>query len=186
MPLFTLLDRLFFTEAVKYKDNIVSHNGQSVSKVVQTTKVTAYSSFNLRGKTTAGSSRQVGKGHKDFQNSRLEILRAANGSAFPECDDLTISLMTETIKKSSEGDYQRKWKTFLDYVHSKGLTFENIDKGLVVSFFVTPVPYKETKTFHYLSLQISPFKTLIRLLWDRLELSENTILTKRYENQETP
>ena len=121
-------------ETVKHKKRSVSHSGQSVSKVVHTTKVTAYTNLKLRGKTTASSSRQVGNGHEDFQSSRLEVLRAANSSEFPECDDLTINLMTETIRKSSEGDYQYKWSTFLDYVHSKGLTFQDIDKGLVVKF----------------------------------------------------
>ena len=96
------------TEAVKYKDSTVSHNGRAVSKVVQTTKVTAYSNINLRGKPTAGSSQQIREEPEDFQNSRLEILRAANGSEFPECVYQTINLMTETIQKSSEGDYQSR------------------------------------------------------------------------------
>ena len=122
------------TDAVKYKHSTISHNGRSVSKVVQTTKITAYTNFNLPSKTTAGSSRQDGKEYKDFQNSHLEVLRAANESAYPVCEEETICLMTESIKKSSEEDYQRKWTTFLDYVHSKGFTFEDIDKGLVMNF----------------------------------------------------
>ena len=122
------------TKAVKYKDSIVSHDGRAVSKVVQTTKVTAYTNFNLRGETTAGSSRQVGNGKEDFENSRLEILRAANSSEFPGCDNLTIDLMTETIKKSSEAEYQRKWAAFMGYAKSKGITFQNIDKSLAASF----------------------------------------------------
>ena len=152
------------TETVQYKDSTVSHNGKPGSSLVKTTKITAFTCINLRGETTADSSRQIDKGHKNFQNSRMEILRAANGSAFPECDKLTINLMTETIKKSSEGDYQRKWKTFLDYVHSKGLNFEDIDKGPSGKFSITSLSCKEVKTLHYLSLQISPFKTIARLL----------------------
>ena len=42
--------------------------------------------------------------------------------------------MSETIKESSEGEYQRKWKSFIEYVQSKGLNFEDIDKGIVISF----------------------------------------------------
>ena len=133
--------------------------------MVKTTKITAFTCINLQGETTAGSSRQVDKGHKNFQNSHMEILRAANGSAFPECDELTINLMTETIKKSSEGDYQRKWKTFLDYVHSKGLNFEDIDKGLVASFLSHLFHVKKLKPStisHYRSAL--SFKTITGLL----------------------
>ena len=84
---------------------------------IQTTKVTVYTNFNIQSKTTAGSSRQTGERHKDFQNSRLEVLRAANESVFPFCDEETISLITKSIRKSSEEDYQRKWITLLNYVH---------------------------------------------------------------------
>ena len=117
-----------------HQRNIIMRIIASGSSLVKTTKITAFTCINLQGETTAGSSRQVDKGHKNFHNSRLEILSKANSSAFPECDNLTINLMTETIRKSSAGDYQRKWKTFIDYVHSKSLNFEDIDKGIVVSF----------------------------------------------------
>ena len=132
---------------------------------IQTTKVTVYTNFNIQSKTTAGSSRQTGKRHKDFQNSCLEVLRAANELAFPFCDEETISLMTKSIRKSSEEDYQKKWTTFLNYVHSKGLSFEDINRGLEMNFFVIPVSYKKIKTFHYISLPFSSFKILTRLLW---------------------
>ena len=102
--------------------------------MVQITKVTAYTNLNIQSKTTASSSRQTGERHKDFQNSRLEVLREANETAFPFCDEETISLITKSIRKSSEEDYQRKWTTFLNYVQNIGLSFEDINKGLVMNF----------------------------------------------------
>ena len=47
---------------------------------------------------------------------------------------MTINLMSETIKKSSEKEYQRKWESFLDYVHSRNIDFEDINKSTVISF----------------------------------------------------
>ena len=76
--------------------------------MLKTTEITTFTCINLQSETTAGSSQQVGKRHKNFHDSRLEILKEANSSAFPECDDLTINLMSELIKESSEGEYQRK------------------------------------------------------------------------------
>ena len=85
------------TEAVKYKDSSISHNGRSLSKMVQTTKITAYTNLNIQSKTTASSSRQTGERHKDLKNSHLEVLREANETAFPFCDEETISLITKSI-----------------------------------------------------------------------------------------
>ena len=42
--------------------------------------------------------------------------------------------MSETVKKSSEQEYQRKWKAFTDFVQSKGIHFENINKSIVIRF----------------------------------------------------
>ena len=125
-----------FTEAetVQYKNCIISNPGKSTSSLLETTEITTLSSINIQSETTADSSQQVGKGDKNFQDSRLEVLKEASSSAFPECDDLTINLMSETIKKSSEQEYQRKWKAFTDFVQSKGIHFENINKSIVIRF----------------------------------------------------
>ena len=53
-------------EAVKYRDNTISHNGQMFSKVVHTTKYTAYSNINLRSNPTADSGQQNREGPEDF------------------------------------------------------------------------------------------------------------------------
>ena len=49
------------------------------SSLVKTTKITAFICVNLQSETTAGNKRQKDKGHQNFQNSRMEIIREANG-----------------------------------------------------------------------------------------------------------
>ena len=64
----------------------------------------------------------------------MEILKRANSLAFPDCDNRTIDLVSESIKKSSEREYQRKWESFLNYVQSKNIEFKDINKSVVLNF----------------------------------------------------
>ena len=125
-----------FTEAetVQYRNSIISNSGKSTSSLFETTKITTLSSINIQSESTADSGLQVDKGDKNFSSSRLEILKEANSSALPECDDLTINLMSETVKSSSEQEYQRKWKAFTDFVQSKGIHFDKINVSIVIRF----------------------------------------------------
>ena len=125
-----------FTEAetVQYRNSIISNSGKSTSSLFETTKITTLSSINIQSESTADSGLQVDKGDKNFSSSRLEILKEANSSALPECDDLTINLMSESVKSSSEQEYQRKWKAFTDFVQSKGIHFDKINVSIVIRF----------------------------------------------------
>ena len=120
----TELDFEGFTEAetVKYRDSTVFHRGKMLETVVHTTEFTTYSNVNLQGDPPADSGQHNSEKPENFHNSHMEVLKAANGSEFPDCDSQTISLMTETIRKSSEDEHQRKLKIFQEYVRSKGLT----------------------------------------------------------------
>ena len=104
----TVLDFEGFTEAetIKYRDSTVAHRGRMVETVVHTTEFTTYSNVNLQGDPPAESRQQNSEEPEDFHNSRVEVLRAANSSEFPDCESQTIDLMPETIRKSSEDDYQ--------------------------------------------------------------------------------
>ena len=121
-------------EAVKYKNSSLSDNRNPGTSIHKTTEITAITRVNIQSEATTSGSQQASNRQKNVQNSRLEILKEAISSTFPNCDDRTINLMSETIKKSSENEYQRKWESFIDYVHSKGIDFEDINKGTVISF----------------------------------------------------
>ena len=121
-------------EAVQYKDSSIPENRKPGTSIHKTTEITAITRVNIQSEATTSGSQQASKRQKNIHSSRLEILKQANSSAFPDCDDMTINLMSETIKKSSEKEYQRKWESFLDYVHSKNIDFEDINKSIVINF----------------------------------------------------
>ena len=73
-------------------------------------------------------------GFQVFQTSRVEVLKAASTAQFPECDQETINLIASPVKKSSEDDYQRKWKFFLKFVENKRMEFKNINIDIVLRF----------------------------------------------------
>ena len=117
------------------RDSTVHHQKRGdVESVVRTTEITSYSKVNLQSKTPAESRQQDGEEHINFHNSRVEVLKAATSFQFPDCDPQTINLITGTVRKSSEDDYQRKWKFFLEYVYNKGIAFNDIVKSVVLSF----------------------------------------------------
>ena len=125
-----------FTEAetVKHRKCTVFNSSRARTSVLETTEISAFTCINIQSETTASSSQQTCKRDKNFHNSRVEILKEANSSIFPGCDDRTISLMSESVQKTSEGEYQRKWETFLAYARSIGTKFEDINKETVVRF----------------------------------------------------
>ena len=69
-----------------------------------------------------------------YHTSCVEVLKIANNFLLPNCDPLTIDLITGTVRKSSESDYQRKWETFLKFTENKGITFNDIEKGEAINF----------------------------------------------------
>ena len=89
----------------------------------------------------------------------MEVLKVANSFHFPDCDPQTINLITGTVRESSESDYQRKWKIFLEYTDSKGIAFNNLEKGVVINFlshlFYTK-KLKPSMVLHYRSALSRP------------------------------
>ena len=102
--------------------------------MVLRSQFTSYSKSNHEGKTQAESSRQSGESTQTYHTSCVEVLKVANSFLIPNCDPQTIGLITDTVRQSSESDYQRKWQTFLRFTESKGIAFNDIEKGVVINF----------------------------------------------------
>ena len=89
---------------------------------------------------------------ENFYNSHVEVLKVASSFQFPDCDPQTINLITGPVRKSSEADYQRKWKFFLEFVPNKGLAFKDIKKGVVLRFLSHLFHTKRLKTLNNITL----------------------------------
>ena len=122
-------------ETVKNKNRIIRHQRRTFKALVRTTEITSYALTNSSSETTTDCRANPTEREEDFQNSRVEVLKVANNAQFPNCDQQTISLITGPIRKSSEADYQRKWKFFLEFVSGKGIEFEDIKIDIVLRFF---------------------------------------------------
>ena len=96
-----------------------------------TTNTTACSPHTVA--TTSGEYSRVRK--RNFQNSRLEVLKIGHSIKYPKCDAQTIDLISAPVRKSSEKDYQRKWNYFLDFLKQKGIPFDCIVIEVVMQFF---------------------------------------------------
>ena len=113
-----------------------SHNKRGNNEtVVFTSQVSSYAVIHNRGKTAAARRRSTNKRNKDFQTSRLGVLKVACAEQFPDCDQQTINLIASSVKKTSEADYQRKWEFFLQFIKEKGVAFEDIKPDIVLRFF---------------------------------------------------
>ena len=131
----------------------------SGSNLVKTTKITAsyVSTFKMKLQQVV-----VDRLWKDTRTSRINIWKFSGQQMAQHSQNAMnwhSTSLKESIKKSSEGDYQRKWNTFLDYVHNKGLKLEDIDKGLVASFLSHLFYVKKLKLStisHYRSALSSP------------------------------
>ena len=122
-------------ETIKYKNSSV-HNTEisRETSMVLCSQFTSYSKSNLEGKTPAESSRQNGESTETYHTSCMEVLKVANTFLLPDCDPQTIELITGTVRQSSESNYQRKWQIFLKFTESRGIAFNDIEKGVVINF----------------------------------------------------
>ena len=103
----------------------------------------------------------------------MEVLKVANSFHFPDCDPQTINLITGTVRESSESDYQRKWKFFLEYTTSKGIAFNDIEKSVALSFLSHLFIVKKLKpstVSHYRSALSRPLKEYFNI-----DLTCNTV-----------
>ena len=126
-----------FTQAdtIKYQNRLTHHERGANKTLVCTTEITSYSVTNNTSQVTTTSRRNHAERDESFKHSRVEVLKAANNAQYPECDEQTIHLMSVPVMKSSEEDYQRKWKFFLEFVSGKGIDFKDINIDIVLRFF---------------------------------------------------
>ena len=122
-------------DSIKFRKSNSHNKGGNNETVVFASQVSSYAVIHNRGKIAAARRRSVNKGNKDFQTSRLGVLKEACAEQFPDCDQQTINLIASSVKKTSEADYQRKWDFFLQFIKEKGVDFEDIKPDIVLRFF---------------------------------------------------
>ena len=122
-------------DTVKFRKSNSHNKRGNNTTLVFSSQVASYSITNNRGEAAATRRRSVNRGNKDFQTSRLGILKEACAEKFPDCDQQTINLIAGSVRKTSEADYQRKWDFFLQFIKDKGVAFENIKIDIVLRFF---------------------------------------------------
>ena len=123
------------TDTIRFRSSNTSFKRGTNEALVLSTEFTSVSVTNNRGKTAATRRRSASNRGKDFQASRLEVLKEANAEQFPDCDQQTIDLIASSVRKSSEADYQRKWDFFLQFIAEKGVEFNDIKIDIVLRFF---------------------------------------------------
>ena len=150
-----------FSEADSFKPKKSHfHNKRRDNEtVVFSSQVTSISFTNNRGNTATAGRKQASKGHKDFQTSRVGVLKAACAEQFPDCDQQTLNLVARSVKQSSEADYQRKWESFLLFTKEKGVAFDDINPAIVLrflSFLFYTKGLKPSTVCHYRSALTRP------------------------------
>ena len=123
------------THTIQYTDCDHADSRRAKQAMVPTADIKAITTKHFRSKTSTAGRKNATVRDENFKNSRLEVLKVANSSKYPDCDDETINLISSPVKKSSESDYQRKWKYFLDFVTEKDIAFEDITIDIVLRFF---------------------------------------------------
>lgn len=66
--------------------------------------------------------------------SRIHHIERHYLRRFPECPD-AAKLMAVPIRKSSQGDYERKWQYFLSFLNKEGVQLESCTIQHIVKFF---------------------------------------------------
>ena len=106
----------------------------TIKDLVPPPEIQPHTSQDNHSQTATNSRKQIAVGPKNFQTSRLEVLKAAYKAQHPGCDTDTINLMSSSIKTSSASDYQGKWKQFLKYIQERGVPFEKVEVDIVCGF----------------------------------------------------
>ena len=111
-----------------------------------------------------------------ISNSKYKTIKTQpNSTKYPGCDKETIGLISAPVTKSSENDYQRKWKYFLNFVSEKGISFEDITIDVVLRF-LTFLFYtkglKPSTVSHYRSALAQPL-----LIYFNIELKVQAVLS---------
>ena len=120
--------------ASKHRERNRDFKRRTITELVSPPEIQAHTGKDNHSQTATNSREHTAVGDQNFQTARLEVLKLAYKTKYPGCDKDTINLMSTPIKKSSESDYQGKWKQFLKYIQEKGIPFESVVDETVLSF----------------------------------------------------
>ena len=120
--------------ASKHRERNRDFKRGTITKLVSPPEIQADTGKDNHSQIATNSREHTAVGPQNFQTSRLEVLKLAYKTKYPGCDTDTINLMSTPIKKSSESDYQGKWKQFLKYIQERGIPFESVKDDIVLGF----------------------------------------------------
>ena len=110
-----------------------SDTGGANTSMVHGTSI-AQSSFDSPGNSTdSGSGGQNGDRPPTNQTSRVEVIKYAYYSRFPRSNRV-VDLLANPIRKSSQGDYERKWHCFCSFLRERGIPSNAITLTCVLDF----------------------------------------------------
>ena len=118
----------------KHRGRNRDFKGRAIKVLVPPPEIQSFTGKDNHSQTTTNCREQTAVGLENFQTSRLEVLKTAYKNKYPGCDTDTINLMSTSIKKSSQSDYQGKWTQFLKYIQEKGVPFDCVKVDIVLGF----------------------------------------------------
>ena len=80
-----------------------------------------------------GGGDQGSDGPTTYQTSRVDVLRQAYSKRFPRSHNV-VNLLANPIRKSSQGDYERKWRYFCSFLRERDIPFNAITLHCVLDF----------------------------------------------------
>ena len=122
-------------DTVKYKKWNRDFKGRTLKTLVSTIEVQAHPITTDTSEIATTSRRQNDDRTQSFQTSHMEVLKIGISNHYPNYDEETINLISNSIKQSSESDYQGKWKQFLKFIAEKDISFDQVTIDAVLRFF---------------------------------------------------
>ena len=110
-----------------------SDTGDPDETMVHGTSVAQSSIGTARNSTHTSCGGQSSDSPPLDQTSRVEVLKYAYYAKFPHSHRV-VSLLTNPIRKSSQGDYERKWQYFCSFLRERGTPFNAITLHCVLDF----------------------------------------------------
>ena len=121
-------------DASKHRGRNCNFKRRAIKDLVPSPEIQSFTGKDNHSQTATSCREQIAVGLQNFQTSRLEVLKTAYKIKYPGCDTDTINLMSTSIKKSSQSDYQGKWAQFLKYIQEKGVPFDCVKIDIVLGF----------------------------------------------------
>ena len=127
-----------------------------------------------RNSAHTDSGEQSSDSSPTYQTSRVEVLKYAYYTRFPHSHKV-VNLLANPIRKSSQGDYERKWHYFCSFLRERGIPFNAITLHCVLDFLAYLFIDKKLQpstVSHYRSALTVP----LRLQYN-VDLNDNLVTT---------